>query len=64
MHVSAIVSWAFQMNLGIHASSMDMASAGMRPSVPSTMFCLDRSHGPHSHSFSRTVTTSLDIGGL
>lgn len=63
MHVSAIVNRVLRRSMDIRASSMDMPSAATRPSVPSIMFCLDRSQGPHSHSFSSTVTTSLEMGG-
>jgi hypothetical protein len=46
-----------------HTSSIDNVSAATRLFAPSTKFCFDRMQGPQSHSFSRTVTTSLLIGG-
>jgi hypothetical protein len=45
-------------------SSMVRFSAAIRSCTPSTAVCLARIHGPHSHSFSSTVTTSLSMGGL
>lgn len=50
--------------MGKHTSSIDRPSPATRFSVPSMTFFLERSHGPHSHSFSRTLTTSFSIGGL
>jgi hypothetical protein len=47
-----------------HTSSTDKPSAATRCSAPETTVCVVRWHGPHSHSFSRTVTTSLSMGGV
>lgn len=48
---------------GVRTSSRERPSAATRPSVPSMTFCFERSQGPQSHSFSRTFTTSLSMGG-
>jgi hypothetical protein len=45
-------------------SSIDRCSAATRFSVPCTTLSFDRAQGPHNHSFSSTVTTSLLMGGL